>query len=214
MWGESHPHFRRRTSPKHLLAGVREKIRQTVCNLPAVPRVSPSMKTKTRSRNITLKVTAALFAAALLPLAGLSAQEEAPAPKVGPLLEGRPAIRAAMNAFHNADISKAQREQIRKVLQKYYPDVNPLVDKVITERKLQREVVRTTPVDETAVRKQSAAVAAVEADLAVQLAYISSEIQAILRPEQIKELRALESILQPLFEQKRERFGRWLMSDS
>jgi Spy/CpxP family protein refolding chaperone len=167
-----------------------------------------------------IKSIATLTAIAALPLLGLA--QDAPSvgtasPSIGPRnfdfeREGRPALAAVWKALKEADVTPEQGERIKGVLKKYYPTVNPLVDKFIAEHKTLREVLRRSPVDEAAIRGQSAAVAAVEADIAVQRAYIGAEIRAILTPEQVKELRSLEDQIAPFFQEKRERFGEWLMN--
>lgn len=164
-----------------------------------------------------LIITSALLGLTLLAPVVLHAQadsklRDAPAGSVGPLMEeGRPAIAAIVGAFREANIDASQRDQIKAVLKKYYPTVNPLIDKLIAEHKKLREVIHASPIDEAAIRQQSAAVAAVNADLAVQHAYISAEIRTILRPEQLEKFKSLEGELAPLLEQHRARFGEWLM---
>lgn len=183
------------------------------CNLTPGPRVFPGMKTKHGKLILT---TASLLTLGLLATSALRAEPEGPRPSVpgsvGPIMEeGRPMLRAIVEAFRDADIDAGQREQIKSVLKKYYPTVNPLVDQLVAEHRKLREVMKTSPVDEAGIRAQSAAVAAVQADLAVQRAYIGAEIRAILRPEQLKKFQGLEGELVPLFQEHRARFGEWLM---
>jgi periplasmic protein CpxP/Spy len=172
------------------------------------------MKTKQSKLIIT---TASLLTLGLLATAVLRAEPEGPRPSVpgsvGPLMErGRPVLGAIARAFHEADIDVGQRQQVKAVLKKYYPTVNPLVDKLIVEHKKLREVTKASPVDEAGIRAQSAAVAAVQADLAVQRAYIGAEIRAILRPEQLEKFKDLEGELVPIFQEHRARIGEWLMN--
>lgn len=68
-------------------------------------------------------------------------------------------------------ITNQQRDQIREVLRAAMPEVKPLVQQSIHAHRALQACIRATPVDEAAIRAQSAKVAAIDADLAVKRAH-------------------------------------------
>lgn len=105
------------------------------------------------------------------------------------------------------NLDNTQREAIKTVLKKDVPDVMPLVRSLVNERRALVDIIRTVPVDEAAIRSQSAKVAAVESDLSVKRARISAEIQALLRPEQIAEFKKIESEIRAKVDERLSRIG-------
>jgi Spy/CpxP family protein refolding chaperone len=55
-----------------------------------------------------------------------------------------------------------------------------------------RDTIRAATIDETAIRAQSAKVASLESDLAVQRAYVAHDIRAVLTPEQLQKLKDMQ----------------------
>jgi Spy/CpxP family protein refolding chaperone len=102
----------------------------------------------------------------------------------------RERIRAAIATL---GITDQQRTEIREVLREFKPDVQPKIEKLVQERRTLREVIRTTPVDEAAIRAQSAKVAALEADLAVDRARVGAKVRPILTEEQLAKLQQMTS---------------------
>ena len=68
----------------------------------------------------------------------------------------------------------------------------PLLKQLATERRALRTIIQAEAVDEAAIRAQSAKVAAIEADLAVQRAHGAQEIRKVLTPEQIQKFKAIQ----------------------
>lgn len=64
---------------------------------------------------------------------------------------------------------------------------------LITNKQQLRGLVHSGTADEAAIRAQSAKVAAVEADLAVKRAQATRQFLALLTPEQVTKLRAIEA---------------------
>jgi Spy/CpxP family protein refolding chaperone len=88
-------------------------------------------------------------------------------------------------------VTDAQKEQIRAIRREMRPTVAPLVKQLVQERRALRNTIQTTPVNEAAIRAQSARVAQLQADLAVKRAYISERVRSVLTPEQAAKLKEL-----------------------
>lgn len=98
-----------------------------------------------------------------------------------------------MHALKEAGVTDAQREQIRAILREQRPQLQPLRKQLVQERRALRDVIQTTPVNESAIRTQSARVAQVQADLAVQRARIAERVRAVLTPDQLAKLKDLQA---------------------
>lgn len=82
------------------------------------------------------------------------------------------------------DLTEAQREQVRAIMEAQQPSTQPLLDRAQTARQALQAAIETRPVDEAMIRSRSAELAAVEADLAVSRAHLQAQVWAILTPEQ------------------------------
>jgi len=107
-------------------------------------------------------------------------------------------------------ITSEQKEQIRAVLREFQPTVGPLVKTCIQERRALRETIRATPVNEAAIRAQSAKVAAAEADLAVARARIVEKVRPILTAEQLKALHGMEEDAYARIDEGLARLASWI----
>lgn len=94
--------------------------------------------------------------------------------------------------FAALGLTDAQKAAVKEALQKHQPTVKPLVDKLVTERRALQDLIHTGKADEAAVRTQSAKVAAVETDLAVERAKIAQELRPVLTEDQIKKLQEMK----------------------
>ena len=90
-------------------------------------------------------------------------------------------------------VTPEQKTQIQAVLGKYRPEAEPLVRKMVEERRALRRLIQDGAADENAIRSQSAKVAAIESDLAVMRARASKEVRALLTPEQKAKLAELQA---------------------
>lgn len=91
------------------------------------------------------------------------------------------------------DLSEAQREQVRGIMNTHEAAFKEIGDRLRTAHQGVREAVGADTVDEAAIRARSAEVAAVEADAAVLRAKVRQDVLSILTAEQqasAKELRA------------------------
>jgi periplasmic protein CpxP/Spy len=89
-------------------------------------------------------------------------------------------------------VTADQKAEVKTILRKYQPTVGPLIKQVVTERRALRDTIRASTIDETAIRAQSAKVASLESDLAVQRACVAHDIRAVLTPEQLQKLKDMQ----------------------
>ena len=89
-------------------------------------------------------------------------------------------------------VTAEQKAEVKTILRKYQPTVGPLITQVVTERRALRDTIRAQTIDETAIRAQAAKVASLEADLAVQRAYVAHDIRGVLTPGQIQKLKDMQ----------------------
>lgn len=83
-------------------------------------------------------------------------------------------------------LSAQQKQDIKEILKKNKPQTQPLMKQLITERRSLRSLIQNETIDESAIRTQSAKVAAIEADMAVERARVAQEIRTVLTPEQVQ----------------------------
>lgn len=110
-------------------------------------------------------------------------------------------------------LSSDQKSQIKVVLQKYEPTLQPLVQQLVAERRALRADVQAATVDEPAIRTEAAKVAALEADVAVQRAHVAHDIRGLLTPEQIQKFKDMQAARDARFDEARQRFANRIMAD-
>ena len=89
-------------------------------------------------------------------------------------------------------VTDAQKQQVKTILRQHRPTVEPMIHHLVAERRKLRDTIRADEIDEKAIRAQSAKVAGIEADLAVQRAHVVHEIKPVLTPEQIEKLKDMQ----------------------
>jgi len=89
-------------------------------------------------------------------------------------------------------LSAQQNEGIKDVLVKCHAQNEPLMKQLGTERHALRALIHADVVNDAAIRAQSGKIAAIEADLAVRRAHAAQQIRALLTPEQLKKLKAIQ----------------------
>jgi periplasmic protein CpxP/Spy len=94
------------------------------------------------------------------------------------------------------NLTDAQREQVKSLLDSHRDETRALADKSETAHQALAAAVSAEQFDESAVRVRSADVAAVDADMAVLQARIHGEIWQILTPDQQKQARDLQTQMQ------------------
>ena len=90
-------------------------------------------------------------------------------------------------------VTGEQKAEVKGILRKYQPTVEPMVRQLVDARRALRGTIRAETIDESAIRAQAARVASLEADLAVQRAHIAHDVRATLTPDQIEKLKELQA---------------------
>jgi protein CpxP len=100
-------------------------------------------------------------------------------------------------------LSSQQQQDVKAVFAKNRPQTEPLMKQLMAERRSLRTLIQADTIDEAAIRAQSAKVAAVEADLAVQRAHVAQQVRAILTPEQVQKFKDLQATQDSRMDEKR-----------
>jgi len=90
-------------------------------------------------------------------------------------------------------MTETQRTQAKAILETSRSQAKPLAAGLKQERHQLRNLIHSGTADEAAIRAQSAKVAAVQADLAVQRAQTVKKLMALLTPEQQTKLKELKA---------------------
>jgi protein CpxP len=91
------------------------------------------------------------------------------------------------------NLTSQQQDAIKAIFEKNRPQVKAQVQEMKSERQTLHSLIQADAIDEAAIRAQSAKVAAIQADLAVQRARSGQEIRALLTPEQVQKFKALQA---------------------
>lgn len=164
---------------------------------------------------IRTTVAAGVLAVSGLALVPLRAQD-APAPegprmrRMGPGGHGMGPGRGAPLGelgfmFRQLDLSEAQREQVRNVMQSNAAAFKEIGERLRTARQALDAAVTADTLDEAAIRARSAEVATVEADAAVQRAKVHQEVFSLLTAEQQAKARELKAQRQQRMKERGER---------
>lgn len=137
---------------------------------------------------------------ATVPAAALAAHRPGLGPGVGPGPGGRPGGPfgggpmggpMASRMAGVLGLSDDQRDQIRAIHDGYRDQAEALNESLKDARVALGDRIHADPFDETAIRQAAQGLAALEADLAVLRARISSEVRQVLTPEQVEQARGL-----------------------
>jgi len=90
-------------------------------------------------------------------------------------------------------LTAQQQQDVKAVFEKARPQAEPLMKQRKSEHQALRTLIHADAVDEAAIRAQSARVAAVEADMAVQRAHVAQQVRAILTPEQAQKFKEFQA---------------------
>jgi protein CpxP len=115
---------------------------------------------------------------------------------------------AAGFALGQLDLSDAQKQQVRDIMQRHRQQSQPVMDRLQQAMQAQRAAINAVPVNEAAVRQAAAALAAVEADMAVDQARMHADIFSILTVEQQEKAKQLEAQGQARAQERRQRAPR------
>ena len=137
---------------------------------------------------------ALMAAAVVLLVAGLGVvvhAQDGPGRR-GPFGHGGPG-RGAMLGLAQLDLTDAQREQVRDVMQKYRPQMQESGKRLHDAHEAQRAAVETVPVNEGLVRSTSQTLANAQTDMALLQARIHSDVWSLLTPEQQEKAKQLKA---------------------
>jgi len=125
----------------------------------------------------------------------------------GPGMRGGPGGPFGMAGLplRELELTDAQREQVRTIMESHSADRKAVGDKMIAARKALHEAIAAESLDEAAIRAAAAEVGAAEADAAVLQAKIHGEVFAILTPEQVKRAKELRSEMENRMKEGRGR---------
>ena len=164
---------------------------------------------------IRMTVAAGVIAVTGLALAPLFAQDGPPpdGPRMRRMGPGGPGFGAGPGGplgelgfmFRQLDLSDAQREQVRTVMQSHEAAFKEIGQRMRTAREALDAVVTADTVDEAAIRAKSADVGAVEADAAVLRAKVHQEVFSLLTAEQQAKAKELKAQRQERMKQRGER---------
>ena len=100
------------------------------------------------------------------------------------------------------DLTDQQKTQAKALMESHRAQNKPLFSDLRAAKHRLRALVQSGSADEAAVRAQAAKVAAAEADLAVRRAQGAGQFMALLTPDQVTKLKAIQAKR----EQKRQGF--------
>ena len=91
------------------------------------------------------------------------------------------------------NLTDAQREAIRAIAEQNRSEGRAMAEQLGAARASLNEAVMADVVNESTIRARAADLARLEADAAVQRAYVNAEIWQVLTPDQRAELRQLQA---------------------
>jgi Spy/CpxP family protein refolding chaperone len=91
-----------------------------------------------------------------------------------------------LEGMQELNLTEDQKTQLRKIMEESRPSMEPLTKSLNEERRALMELIRKSPVDETAIRETATKIGSLEGDVAVGRAKIAEKMRAILTPEQAK----------------------------
>jgi periplasmic protein CpxP/Spy len=89
-------------------------------------------------------------------------------------------------------LTAEQKQALNDTFIKNKPQTAPIMKQMVTERRALRTLIQAEIIDEAAIRAQSAKVAAIEADLAVQRAHSAQDFRKVLTSVQLQKFKAMQ----------------------
>ena len=149
--------------------------------------------TRFRSLTITAVLTALLAggaASAQGPGFGGRGGPGAPGGPGGPGLRGG---RGGGLPLRELNLSEAQQQQVRDVMQRYREQNRSAAEQLRTAMDAQRKAMESMPVNEGLIRANTQALVEAQTELAIQQARMQSEIFALLTPAQQEQAKKLQA---------------------
>lgn len=98
-----------------------------------------------------------------------------------------------MGVMRNLDLTDEQHNQIRRIAERYHESGSAQRKALRQARQALRHAAMTDAVNESEIRDAASPLASLEADVAVQRAYMHAEILQVLTPDQRAELKVLRA---------------------
>lgn len=113
--------------------------------------------------------------------------------------------RGGFAGFAQLDLTDAQREQAREVMQRHRSEMQEVGTRLREAHQAQRAAIETTPVNEGLIRSTAQALANAQTEMALVQARIHSEVWSLLTPEQQEKAKQLKSERAARVKQRLER---------
>ena len=91
------------------------------------------------------------------------------------------------------NLTDAQRDQVKSVVDSHEAELRPLGEKTMTARRALEQAVTADTIDEGAIRAKAADVASVESDMAVARARVHADVLQVLTSDQRAKLKELQA---------------------
>jgi periplasmic protein CpxP/Spy len=105
------------------------------------------------------------------------------------------------------NLTDQQKEQVKGIFAQHKAELQQVRQRIRTAMEAQHAAAQATPPDDAAIRAQATTLAAAQADLAVAMAHIRTEVFAVLTPDQqqkAQELQQQRAQKRAEWEQKRQ----------
>jgi Spy/CpxP family protein refolding chaperone len=103
------------------------------------------------------------------------------------------------------ELTDAQRQQVRDVMQRHRDEIRAAADKLRDAQRAQRDAVSAMPVNEGLIRSTSQALADAQTELALTQARARSEVWTLLTPEQQAKAKELRTERENRMKERRDR---------
>jgi Spy/CpxP family protein refolding chaperone len=102
-------------------------------------------------------------------------------------------------------LTEAQRQQVREIGERHRANLQAAGEQLRKAFEAQRTAVQALPVDESAIRATTEALATAQTAMAIERAQIRSEIVSMLTPEQTDKLKQWQAERQTRMKERQER---------
>jgi protein CpxP len=133
----------------------------------------------------------------------LAAQDGSRGPRAGRF--GRGAMAARQFGLGQLDLTDAQREQIRSIVQSHRDELTAIADRTRTARQNMQQASADNALDESSLRAASGDLATAMADGSVLRSRIRQEVFGVLTPDQLEKVKTLQANREQRRLQMRER---------
>ena len=141
----------------------------------------------------TTRIVGTMTLFATLALAPAMLAQPAPGGPDGPGMLMRAGPRGMVPGLRALDLEEAQRDRIREIVEQNRDAGATMAQQLQAVRAALNEVVVTEVVNESLIRARAAELATLEADAAVQRAYVTAQVLQVLTPDQRAEWRELRA---------------------